>query len=70
MFWYRANVGWEFDWHKMGFEDNTDKCAGWYSYLLSLVHLSVQDYTVFGVILEGDLAEKLCWQLFMRFVIM
>ena len=29
----------------MGFEDSTAKCAGWYSKLCSLVHLSVQGYT-------------------------
>ncbi len=45
----------------MGFEESAAKCAGWYSKLLSLVHLSAELNTVFGVILAGDLGGDVRW---------
>ncbi len=45
----------------MGFEDSTAKCAGKYSKLCSLVHLSAELNTVFGVFLVGDLGGDVCW---------
>jgi hypothetical protein len=45
----------------MGFEDSTAKCAGWYSKLLSLVHLSAELSTVFGVFLAVDLGGDVGW---------
>ena len=53
----------------MGFEDGTDKCAGRYTYLCNLIHLSAQLHTVFDLIFRGGLAGIVGWQGFMRFVL-
>jgi hypothetical protein len=54
----------------MGFEDSTDKCAGQYSYLCNLIHLSAQLHTVFDLILWGELAGIVGWKGLMYVVIM